>query len=380
MLTQVLIKSIIICQQDADDNYAAEQNSLQADVYMKNLLRKNIKNLKPYSSARDEFSGQGSYLFFDANENAIGSVGTELAYNRYPDPYQRTVKALIAEQNNINPDQIFLGNGSDEGIDLLFRAFCEPNEDKVIIMPPTYGMYQVSADINAVETVKVSLTKDYQPDVDEVINVANQVKAKLIFICSPNNPTGNLMEEEKIKAIIENVNAIVVVDEAYIDFAPDKSMIRYLNDYPNLVMLQTFSKAWGLANLRLGKVFASPEIIQVLNNIKPPYNVNGYTQMMGVQALQNVEQKNQYVASILKERTKLRQSLEQLDFVEHVYPSDANFLLLKVNDANGLYQRLIERNLVVRNRSKVHLCEGCLRITVGISEENEALVATLKNI
>ena len=345
---------------------------------LENLLRDNIKALKPYSSARDEFSGEGEYLFFDANENALGSVGSAIDYNRYPDPYQREVKALIAEQKNVEINQVFLGNGSDEAIDLLFRAFCEPKQDKVIIMPPTYGMYQVSANINAIECIEIPLTADYQPNTKAIIKAAKEEQAKLIFLCSPNNPTGNLLDEKKVISIIENTNSIVVVDEAYIDFAPENSMLRYLNNYPNLVVLQTFSKAWGLANLRLGKAFASKDIIQVFNNIKPPYNVNGYTQKVAIQALKNVQQKNQLVQQIIEERESFKNDIIKLSIVEKVYPSDANFLLVKMNgDATAIYKQLITKEIVVRNRSKVLLCENCLRFTIGKKEENEALLKAL---
>lgn len=342
-------------------------------------LRENIKNLRPYSSARDEFSGQGEYLFFDANENALGSVGTDLKYNRYPDPYQSEVKTLIAQQQKVKKEQIFLGNGSDEAIDLLFRAFCEPKRDKALIMPPTYGMYSVSAGINDVEIVKVPLTKDYQPDVEKVIQtVQNDDAIKLIFLCSPNNPTGNLLNKEKIIAILKSCNGIVVVDEAYIDFQPEASMLQFLNDYPNLVILQTFSKAWGLANLRLGKAFASQEIIQIFNNIKPPYNVNGYTQQVAIQALNNLPQKDDYIAEILKERNRLELQLRTLDLVETIYPSAANFFLVKTKpEATDIYELLLANQVVLRNRSRVHLCENCLRITIGTAEENSLLMQKL---
>ena len=348
---------------------------------LNNLLRDNIKALKPYSSARDEFSGEGDYLFFDANENALGSVGSTVNYNRYPDPYQRQVKALIAEQNGVSTSQIFLGNGSDEAIDLLFRAFCEPAKDKVIITPPTYGMYQVSANINDVECVKIPLTTDFQPNTEAIIEMANEEAIKLIFLCSPNNPTGNLLDEEKLIAVLENTNSIVVIDEAYIDFAPEKSMVRYLNDYPNLVILQTFSKAWGLANLRLGKAFASEAMIQVFNKIKPPYNVNGYTQKVAVQALKSIQEKNKLVQEIIEEREQFEQALLKLSIVKKVYPSDANFLLVEMNgDATAIYNQLITKEIVVRNRSKVLLCENCLRFTIGTPQENQALLKALKNI
>lgn len=349
---------------------------------LEKLLRANIKALLPYSSARDEFSGAGEYLFFDANENALGSVGSQsVAYNRYPDPYQQKVKMELSKQKNTNEENIFLGNGSDEAIDLLFRAFCEPFQNTAIITPPTYGMYEVCANINNIRCVEVPLTVDFQLNTPEIIAKAATNKASLIFLCSPNNPSGNLLNEENILSILKNTTAIVVVDEAYIDFANRASMIRYLKDFPNLVVLQTFSKAWGLANLRLGKAFASKEIIQILNNIKPPYNINGYTQQMAVKALKAVEKKNEMVAKIIEERERFKAILSTFAIVDKIYPSDANFLLIKMKgDATSIYKTLLKAEIVVRNRSKVLLCENCLRITIGTPSENEQLLIALRNI
>ncbi len=343
------------------------------------ILRKNIKQLKPYASARDEFSSKGEYLFFDANENPFGSVGSEIAFNRYPDPYQSQLKALIAQEQKVKTHQIFLGNGSDEAIDLLFRAFCEPQKDKVLIMPPTYGMYAVSASINDVETVEIPLMPDFQPNVTQVIQtVQNDTSIKMLFLCSPNNPTGNLLYEENILSILNKASCLVVIDEAYIDFSPQHSMLPYLNDFPNLVVLQTFSKAWGLAGLRLGKAFGSKEIIDILNKIKPPYNVNEYTQNVAIQALQSIDTQRKYIQTILSEKSRLENAIARFDFVDTIFPSDANFILIKTKvAANDIYKMLLEHQIVVRNRSNVLLCENCLRITIGAAEENTALLSQL---
>ena len=343
------------------------------------LIRENIKRLKPYSSARDEFSGKGDYVFLDANENALGSVGSTINYNRYPDPYQKEVKELIAIQQNVEITQIFIGNGSDEAIDLLFRAFCEPKKDKILTMSPTYGMYQVSAGINDVEIVNVSLTADYQIDIEKVLEVIKTDESiKIIFICSPNNPTGNLIDKESIITLLKQFQGLVVVDEAYIDFEPKGSMLTHLNDYLNLVVLQTFSKAYGLANLRLGKAYASEAIIEIFNKIKPPYNVNGYSQEVAVSALKAISEKERYIKNIIQEREKLGQSLQDLELVEGVYPSNANFLLVKMKgNASEIYKALITDRTVVRNRSKVHLCDNCLRFTIGTAEENKVLLDQL---
>ncbi|RMG58422.1 MAG: histidinol-phosphate transaminase [Bacteroidetes bacterium] len=338
------------------------------------LTRPHIRDLKPYSSARDEFAGQAD-IFLDANENSLGSA-TEEAYNRYPDPLQRAIKAQLAPLKGVRPEQIFLGNGSDEPIDLLFRAFCEPKRDHVITMPPTYGMYQVSADLNQVKVVHVPLTDDFQINIAEVIT-ALRPGTKLVFVCSPNNPSGNLMALASIELILQKAKGLVVVDEAYIDFAPEASLLPLLDRYPNLVVLQTFSKAWGLAGLRLGMAFAHPAVIGVLNKIKPPYNVNGLTQEKALEALAAVAKKDAMVATLLVERTRLAEGLAALPIVGKVYPSDANFLLVRMDDARHRYQQLMGQGTIVRDRSRLALCEGCLRITVGTPAENDALLAQL---
>ncbi len=342
---------------------------------IQNLVRPHILTLKPYSSARDEYTGTEG-IFLDANENPIGSALESEKYNRYPDPYQRKLKEKLAIIKNCQPAQIFLGNGSDEPIDLLFRAFCEPKQDNVILMPPTYGMYEVSADLNLVITKKLNLTSDFQIDIDAVLKAIDK-NTKLIFVCSPNNPTANSLKKVHIRLLLSNFGGLVVVDEAYIDFSKDKSWIEELHDFPNLVVLQTFSKAWGLAALRLGMAFASEEIVQILNKIKPPYNINAATQQLALQALDNVERKNTMVQAILAERTQLVADLAKIPCVVHVYPSDANFVLVKMTNAKRIYDYLVEQKIIVRDRSKVVLCEECLRITVGTAAENAKLLNTL---
>lgn len=339
------------------------------------IIRPNIRNIKPYSSARDEYTGAASVLL-DANENSFGSVGSGNK-NRYPDPHQNILKQKIGEFKNIAPDNIFLGNGSDEAIDLIFRAFCVPGKDKAIIMPPTYGMYKVSADINDVGIVESPLVEGFKTDLQATLSLIGK-NTKLIFICSPNNPSANCFKENEIMPILENFNGIVVVDEAYIDFADSPSWITQLEKYPNLVVLQTFSKAWGLANIRLGMAFASKEICKILDNIKPPYNINGHTQEVGLKALQNTDDYNKMLRDILKERNILETELNKLDFVQKVFPSDANFVLAKFNEPKRVYNFLVGENIIVRDRSTQHLCEGCLRITVGTKEENAVLVSALK--
>ncbi len=342
---------------------------------LNNILRENIKNLKPYSSARDEFQGEAS-VYLDANENAFGSP-LEQNYNRYPDPMQYAVKKRLSEIKGVPPRNIFLGNGSDEAIDILFRSFCNPGVDNVILVPPTYGMYEVSANINDVETRKVNLTDEYQLNL-EVIAEAIDKNTKLIFICSPNNPTGNSIHREDIETLLTNFNGLVVVDEAYINFSRQKTFIQELTEYANLVVLQTLSKAWGLAALRVGMAFASEEIIEVMNKVKPPYNVNEASQQLALQALQNVEQVNQWIKETLTERDQLVLNLKAFDFVLDIYPSDANFILVKTTDAKGIYNYLVSHGIIVRDRSKVELCDGALRITVGTPAENETLLNTLK--
>ncbi len=338
-----------------------------------NLLRKNIKTLKPYSSARNEFSGE-AMVFLDANENPFNKP-----YNRYPDPLQKQLKEKIASLKNISPQQIFLGNGSDEPIDLLFRAFCEPGEDNVVSIEPTYGMYQVAADINNIETKKVLLTEDYELDTAKFLDAVDE-KTKLAFICSPNNPTGNTLSEKEILKIAKNFKGIVVLDEAYIDFAPGKSLLPRIGDFPNLVILQTFSKAWGMAGIRLGMAFASPEIISVLTKIKYPYNLNILTQQKALELTDNSEQVQSWVKLIIEEREKMKENLSGFPFVITIFPSDANFLLVKMNDARGIYEYLKEKGIIVRDRSKVIMCGDSLRITIGSPEENRQLINTLKEL
>src|SRR6476661_3235282 len=338
---------------------------------LNNILRENIKNLVPYSSARDEFKGDAS-VFLDANENSYGSpIATP--FNRYPDPMQYAVKKRISEIKGVPPRNIFLGNGSDEAIDILFRAFCEPGKDNVIIVPPTYGMYEVSANIYAVAVQKVQLTTDYQLNMEGIAEAINP-QTKLIFICSPNNPTGNSIDRENIETLLANFNGLVIIDEAYINYSRQKTFIQELTEYGNLVILQTLSKAWGLAGLRVGMAFASEEIIEVFNKVKPPYNVNQASQQLALEALSNVEQVNEWIKETVAEREALRKALENLNNVQQVYPSDANFLLAKFDDPKAVYTYLTSLGIIVRDRSKVELCEGCLRITVGTSEENKQLI------
>lgn len=333
------------------------------------LIRENIRKLKPYASARSEYKGVAE-VYLDANENPF-----DTGFNRYPDPLQWKLKEKLAALKGVKQEQIFLGNGSDEAIDLLIRIFCEPREDHIITLPPTYGMYRVSADIADVEVVEVPLLPNFQPDVEAILAKAN-THSKLLFLCSPNNPTGNTFSEERMRAIIEGFPGIVVVDEAYIDFATKASLTKWLSDYENLVVMQTFSKAWGLAGIRLGMAFANVEIIELFNKVKPPYNINQLTQEAALKALENREQE-QWVKQILGQRVLLQQYLMGLDYVERIYPSDANFLLVKMQEPVAVYNYLVERGIIVRNRSNVLLCEGCLRITVGTPTENNRLVNAL---
>jgi len=338
---------------------------------MLHLARKNIQSLKPYSSARHEFKGKAE-VYLDANENPFDN-----GMNRYPDPLQKEVKARIQKIKRVAVQNIFLGNGSDEAIDLLMRIFCEPGLDHIITLPPTYGMYQVSADICGVEVKKVNLTTDYQPKVEEILAVANE-HSKLLFICSPNNPTGNSIDREVIETLLQKFKGIVVIDEAYIDFSSEESNSSFLRDYPNLVVLQTFSKAWGLAGIRLGMAFASEEIISLFNKVKPPYNVNVLTQKAALASLKSVSDVNNKVQQILTERSRLEDTFLRFSYVEEVYPSDANFLLVKVSEPNALYNYLVEQGIVIRNRSTVILCDGCLRFTIGLVKENDLLLAALR--
>jgi len=341
------------------------------------LVRENIKNLKPYSTARDEFKGQAS-VFLDANENSYGSP-LPANYNRYPDPLQLDLKDAISKIKGVPIENTFLGNGSDEAIDLLFRAFCNPGKDNVIVLPPTYGMYEVSANINDVEIRKVSLLTNFQLDMEKIAETIDQ-NTKLIFICSPNNPTGNSINREDIETILTNFKGLVVVDEAYINYARQKTFIQELTEYSNLVILQTFSKAWGLAALRLGMAFSSRKVIDILNKIKPPYNINQATQDLAFEALKNIGQVNDWIKESVAERQRLSDVLNDLKIVTKVYPSDANFILVEVTNALQIYDILVNQGIIVRDRSKVTLCEGCLRITVGTKEENNHLLNVLKNI
>jgi histidinol-phosphate aminotransferase len=342
------------------------------------LLRPHIAALVPYSSARDEYTGTEG-VFLDANENPLGSTTTEGSYNRYPDPHQQAIKQQLAPIKGVRPKQIFLGNGSDEPIDLLVRATCRPSQDHILIMPPTYGMYEVSASINDVAITKVPLTPDFQVDTDEVLAAITDT-TKLIFLCSPNNPSGNLLQPDAIHRILDAAKtALVIVDEAYIDFADVPSWTAQLDRYPNLVVLQTFSKAWGLAGLRLGMCFASPELIAVLNKIKPPYNISAPTQALALDALTHEADKRQMVTEIMAERQWLADALQTLPTVQQIHPSDANFLLVRFTDAKGTFAYLIDQQVIVRDRSSVKLCNGCLRITVGIRPENERLMAVLRH-
>jgi len=342
---------------------------------LNSLVRENIRRLRPYSSARSEFAGSAE-VFLDANENAFGSPAGN-GYNRYPDPMQKKLKKSVAELKSVDPSQIFVGNGSDEAIDLLFRVFCEPGRDECIICPPTYGMYQVSADINDIAVTEVPLTSDFHLDVSAVLSAITET-TKLIFICSPNNPTGNLMRHEDVKRIAEEFNGIVVVDEAYIDFAAEESVITELPNFPNLVVLQTFSKAWAMAGLRVGMAFASSEIISLMNRVKPPYNVSGIAQGAVLDAFEKQRDVEAWISKTLDERSRIVASLARFEFVLEIYPSDANFVLVRTTDAKAIYTFLVEEKIVVRDRSNVQFCAGCLRITIGTSEENDRLISALE--
>lgn len=339
---------------------------------LESLLRKNIQSLEPYSSARDEFKGEAS-VYLDANESPYNAP-----YNRYPDPLQLKLKAEISKIKHVSVENIFLGNGSDEAIDLVYRAFCEPRQDNVVALEPTYGMYKVCANINDVEYRKVLLNADFQADAKKVLEATDQ-NTKVIWICSPNNPTGNLIDKETILEILDSFHGIVVLDEAYIDFASQESYSVQLEKFPNLIILQTFSKAWGSASIRLGMAFASKEIITVFNKIKYPYNVNILTQEKALETLKNEKEVKKWVATTLSERQKMIDELAKLKNVRHIYPTDANFVLVKVDDANETYKYLVEKGIIVRNRNSVSLCLGCLRITIGTKEENETLLHNLRN-
>jgi histidinol-phosphate aminotransferase len=343
---------------------------------LESLVRENIKNLEPYSSARDEYKGDAA-VFLDANENSYGSPLAE-NYNRYPDPLQWKLKGDLSKIKGIPVQNIFIGNGSDEIIDLAYRIFCDPVKSNVIICPPTYGMYKVCANINNIEVKEVSLTRDFQLNVDAILEVID-ANTKLLFICSPNNPTGNAMNRTDIELLLNNFPGIVLIDEAYINFARQKSFLQELTEYGNLIVMQTLSKAWGLAALRLGLGFASEKIIHLFNKVKPPYNINLSSQQLGIKALSGIDEVNTNIKNTVEQRNLLAGQLTQFDFIKKIYRSDANFILVKTENANDIYQYLTSRKIIVRNRSKEPLCENCIRITVGTPEENTILIEALKN-
>jgi histidinol-phosphate aminotransferase len=338
------------------------------------LVRENVKVLKPYSSARDEFEDfdTADMVFLDANENPFNS-----GVNRYPDPQQASVKSILAKQHKVNTNQMLLGNGSDEVLDLLFRAFCEPKVDNVITLPPTYGMYGVLANINAVENREVLLSTDFQPQIEKIFKAIDD-NTKMIFLCSPNNPTGNSFSEESVTTLLEHFNGLIIIDEAYIDFSEKESWLRKLDQYPNLIITQTLSKAYGLAGIRLGICYASAEVISVLNKIKPPYNVNELSQKRALERLDNTSIIQSEISSIIAQREELLKVLLHVNYVEKIYPTEANFILIKVDDANKRYDDLIAKGIVIRNRTTQPLCENCLRLTIGTKEENKKLIEALK--
>ncbi len=340
-------------------------------VDINKLVRKNIAELIPYSCARDEFKGK-SGIFMDANENPFGNL------NRYPDPYQKELKAAISKIKGIQEEKVFLGNGSDEIIDFCFRVFCNPGIDKILTFTPTYGMYGVSASVNDIKVVKVPLTGSFQIDIKKVEPLLLDKKLKMIYICSPNNPTGNSMSIPDIEYIIAGFNGIVIIDEAYIDFSNKPSFIKMVDIYPNLIVMQTFSKAFGLAAVRVGMAFSNPAIIRYFNKLKPPYNISTINQKAALRKLHKIEEYKIQVNKIRKERDRLSANLKKMKIAEKVYPSDANFLLVKVKNANYIYNELVNRKIVVRNRSSV--IDNCLRITVGKKSENGILVNALKTI
>lgn len=342
-------------------------------IKLENLIRPNIWALSPYSCARNEFTGEAS-VFLDANENPYNQP-----FNRYPDPLQVQLKEKIAALKGVRPTQIMLGVGSDEPIDLIFRIFCEPAKDNVVAINPTYGMYGVCADINNVSYKQVNLNDDFTLNADKVLKACDK-HTKVVFLCSPNNPTGNSLKRTEIEKIILGFEGIVVIDEAYIDFSNEPSWLASLDQYPNIIVLQTFSKAWGMAALRCGMAFASEEIIAFFNKVKYPYNLNLLTQEAVYKQVENVEQKNEWVKALLMERKSLIDALQALSLVKKIYPTDANFVLVKVDDANAIYKQLVEKGIIVRNRNNVTLCEGCLRITVGTPSENKQLLTALQQM
>ena len=342
---------------------------------LNDLIRPNVKTLQPYSSARDEYKDDvANMMFLDANENPF-----ENGVNRYPDPQQNNLKSILAKQKGLFEKNILLGNGSDEILDLIFRAFCEPNRDNIITLPPTYGMYEVLANINAVNVIQVQLSDEFQPKVKEIIGQQNN-NSKLLFLCSPNNPTANSLNSNKVERLINNFNGIVVIDEAYIDFSEKESWLSKLHEFPNLIVTQTFSKAYGMAGIRLGSCYASEDIISVLKKIKPPYDVNALTQKKAIDQLKKGDTTVKQVQTLKAQRGLLKSELSSINFIDIIYPSDANFLLLKVDDANKRYAQLIEKGIVVRNRTTQPLCNNCIRITVGTQSENKNLINILKTL
>lgn len=339
-----------------------------------NIIRPNVKAMKAYSSARDEFQDiNDDFVFLDANENPFNN-----GLNRYPDPLQRNVKSILSEIKNFPTDQILLGNGSDEVLDLIFRAFCEPNKDNVIAISPSYGMYSFLANLNAVEYSKSLLNEsDFQPNIEDIFSKVDE-NTKMIFLCSPNNPTGKIIKREAILEIVNRFNGLVIIDEAYIDFATEPSWIEEINNYPNVIVTQTLSKAVGLAGIRLGILYASQEIVEVLNKIKPPYNINQLTQLKAIEILSDYEKVVTATNTIVQQKEVLENALTEVSFVEKIYPSDANFILIKVDNANERYDQLVEKGIVIRNRNNDDLCKNCLRITVGTEKENGILLEVLK--
>ena len=340
-----------------------------------NLIRENVVKMQPYSSARDEFKDfDKEMVFLDANENPF-----ENGVNRYPDPQQKTVRSALADLKKVNQNQILLGNGSDEVLDLLFRAFCEPNRDNIITLPPTYGMYSVLANLNAIENKEVLLSTNFQPNVSLILEAVTE-NTKMIFLCSPNNPTGNSFSHESILVLLQKFNGLVVLDEAYIDFSEKESWLQKINEYPNLVITQTLSKAYGMAGIRLGILYASAEIITVLNKIKPPYNINELTQQKALIRILDSNSINNEIDLIIVERSTLLKQLLQIKYIEFIYPTDANFVLIKVDDATKRYIQLLEKGIVIRNRTTQPLCENCLRITIGTKQENKKLINALQSL
>ena len=341
-----------------------------------NLVRENVKSMKPYSSARDEFEDfdTANMIFLDANENPFQN-----GVNRYPDPQQNNVKSVLAKLKNVNTKQILLGNGSDEVLDLIFRAFCEPKQDNVITLPPTYGMYGVLANLNNIENREVLLSSDFQPEVEKILEAVDE-NTKVIFLCSPNNPTGNSFSDENVAYLLQNFNGLIVIDEAYIDFSKKQSWMNELDEYPNLIITQTLSKAYGMAGIRLGICFASASIISVLNKIKPPYNINELTQLRALERLSNPDKIKSEIVSIIEQRKELLKVLVDIKFIEKIYPTEANFILIKVDDANKRYAELIAKGIVIRNRTTQPLCENTLRLTIGTENENAILMKALKEL